>query len=172
MHLVLERVRGKNVRCSLAHSSPSFFKSKQAEPLASTIFPLQPFSSRPPNSHVALWQAGFTLHLVPEHDELNIPGDFLWCLNLMDQCLLSFSGKMEKKLSAHLTVRLLSNLGSYPPALDWQFVRVCVCVCAGVCAWCCLWLARARDTCLPSLPEQQIYCAKWECCIWMEDAPE
>lgn len=131
MYLVFERVREKMSDVLWPTPPPPFSSPNRQRHFPAWYSLLQPFSSRPPNSHTALQQTGFTLHLVPGRDELNIPGDTLWCSNPMDQLLLSLRSKMQKKLIDDFTVRV--GWGFYPAALDLQFVCVRVCVLVFVC---------------------------------------
>lgn len=166
MYLVFERVREKMSDVLWPTPPPPFSSQNSQRHFPAWYSLLQPLSSRPPNSHTALQQTGFTLHLVPGRDELNIPGDTSWCSNPMDQLPLSLRSKMRKKLIDDFTVRV--GWGFYPAALELQFGRVRV-----VC-WCLCVLLSLAHSCKRYLPhpEQQISCAKPEGCIWAADAAE
>lgn len=65
-------------------------------------------SPSPPGHHIHTQHCdkGFSLHLTTGHDELNVSGDVLWCLNLMDHLLL-FLSEIQKQSRIFLEVGVL-----------------------------------------------------------------
>lgn len=84
---ILKLAREKMSEVSWPNPPPVPSENRQSH-FQTGCYLLPPFSSS--QAHPALLKE-FTLHLIPGHDELNIPGDIFWCLNLVDHLPLFYS---------------------------------------------------------------------------------
>lgn len=138
----IQTSQGKNVRSCLTHSSSSSSKWKQAEPLPNGMFPDAAFLLQAATPRTV---TRASLCIVPGQDEVNIPGNTFWSLNVMDNLPLflsetqkQFSTSMEVGVQCHsqgwslLIVFHVDSLGSDSWLVPYRKMWQCG-VCQGRC---------------------------------------